>query len=141
MVWVEVLRIAGMGPEQGEKLDAAVAGLIGAGIGAASTLITVWIQAHFVEKRERAKTILDFAIRHRAEGLEHADKVVGPSTILPLAVHVHFQKELLLLVESNNVNPKSLAKLHAENDLVAQSIHDEKVSRVVKKAMADHEAR
>jgi len=116
-------------------MDAAVAGLIGVAIGSASSLITVWIQAHYQAKRERAKTVLDFAIRHRAEAFEYADKIAGPVAVTPLAAHVHYQQGLLDLIESNNVTAETLEKLHSQNDAVAQSIQDAKLARAVEKAM------
>lgn len=58
-------------------MDAAVAGLIGVAIGALSSLGAVWIQAHYQTRRERAKAVLDFAIRHRSEAFEYADRIEG----------------------------------------------------------------
>lgn len=103
-------------------MDAAVAGLIGVAIGALSSLGAVWIQAHYQTRRERAKAVLDFAIRHRSEAFEYADKIDGLRAIAPLAVHVHYQQGLLSLIEDSKITSESLEKLHSENDAVYKSI-------------------
>ena len=119
-------------------MDAAIAGLFGAVVGASSSLVTVWIQAHYQAKRERAKAVLDFAIRHRSEAFEYADKIAGPVAVTPLAAHVHYQQGLLKLIETNTLTAEALEKLHSENDDISQSIQDAKQARVVAKVMASH---
>lgn len=105
-------------------MDSGVAGLIGAGIGAASSVLTIFIQAHFAARRERAKTVVDFAIRHRAEILENSDRISGPVTVLPLAVYVHFQEGMLRLIERNKVTPAELLKLRIANDDLVKSLEN-----------------
>ena len=122
-------------------MDSAVAGLIGAAIGAGGSVVTVWIQAHYQAKRERAKAVLDFAIRHRSEAFEYADKIAGPVAVTPLAAHVHYQQGLLNLIETNSLTAESPEKLHLENDAISQSIQDAKQARVVKKVMDKHNNR
>jgi len=102
-------------------LDAAVYGLVGAVIGSASSIATVWIQSKYQARRERAKAVLDFSIRHRAEVVENSDKLSGPVTVLPLAVYIHYQEGMLKLVESGNVTKEALVQLRKANDaLVAE---------------------
>lgn len=102
-------------------LDAAVYGLVGAVIGSASSIATVWIQSKYQARRERAKAVLDFSIRHRAEVAENSDKISGPVTVLPLAVYIHYQEGMLKMVESGNVTKEALVELRKANDaLVAE---------------------
>ena len=103
-------------------MDAAVAGLIGAGIGAASSVLTIWFQSHYSAKRERAKAVLDFSIRHRAEVVDNSEKIAGPVTVLPLAVYVHFQQGMLDMVESGKVTTEALIRLRKENDDLVEKL-------------------
>ncbi|MGE8324555.1 hypothetical protein [Pseudomonas urmiensis] len=112
----------GAGQGANMALDAGVAGLIGAGIGAASSVITIWIQSHYSAKRERAKAVLDFSIRHRAEVVENSEKIAGPVTVLPLAVYVHFQEGMLRMVESGKVTPEKLVALRKQNDDLVEQL-------------------
>ncbi|WP_063030645.1 hypothetical protein [Pseudomonas yamanorum] len=105
-------------------MDAAVAGLIGAGIGAASSVLTIWFQSYYLAKRERAKAVLDFSIRHRAEVVENADKISGPVTVLPLAVYVHFQQGMLDIVESGKVTTEALVRLRKDNDELVEKLSE-----------------
>ncbi|WP_460371620.1 hypothetical protein ACOYXF_08795 [Pseudomonas sp. Tul1A2] len=66
--------------------------------------------------------MLDFAIRHRSEAFEYADRIEDQCAIAPLAVHVHYQQAILSLIEANAITTDSLEKLHRENELVYMSI-------------------
>lgn len=96
-------------------MDAAVAGLIGAAIGASSSLITVWIQARYTAKRERAKFAVEFAEKDRRDSREYAITMGRQGPVPPVALYAHYHSEMLKLLESGKMNPKSMEKLTADN--------------------------
>ncbi|KMY04299.1 hypothetical protein V476_25540 [Pseudomonas syringae KCTC 12500] len=116
-------------------MDAAWGVVLGAAIGATSSFGAMWLQAHYQSKRERAKTILDLAIRHRSEAFQYADKITGPISVSPLAVHVHFQDQLLRLVEEGSLTPESLERLHVDNSLLEKVIRESKLKRVTEEVI------
>ncbi|WP_032607941.1 hypothetical protein [Pseudomonas syringae] len=121
-------------------MDAAWGVILGAAIGATSSFGVMWLQAHYQSKRERAKTILDLAIRHRSEAFQYADKIPGPISVSPLAVHVHFQDRLLRLVEEDSLTAESLEKLHVENNRLEKVIRESKLKRVVEEVIPNRAA-
>ena len=96
-------------------MDAAVAGLIGAAIGSSSSLITVWIQARYTAKRERAKFAVEFAEKDRRDSREYAITMGNRGAIPPVALYAHYHSEMLKLLESGKMNPKSMEKLTVDN--------------------------
>lgn len=105
-------------------MDAAIAGLIGAAIGSASSLLTVWIQAHFVAKRERAKFVMEFAASDRREALDTAIRLGKGGGVAPVALYAHYHERLLELVESGKVTDAELKKLSQETDRIWKTMKE-----------------
>jgi hypothetical protein len=109
-------------------MDAAVAGLIGAGIGASSSLITVWIQARYQAKRERAKFVLEFAERDRYDSREQAIKRGSQGALPPVALYAHYHREMFELLENGKLNPSTMRQLTERNRKLwkaLRELHDE----------------
>ena len=113
-------------------MDAAVAGLIGAGIGAGTSLATVWIQAHFQAKREKAKTVLELAMRARSEELLEGLKLDRDYRPEPLAVHVTLQQRLLALVEKQRLTTKAVTELYDDCDKLSNAIENANANRPIR---------
>ena len=96
-------------------MDAAVAGLIGAGIGASSSLITVWIQARYQAKRERAKFAMEFAERDRQLMNQEADASGKTGPRPPVVLYAHYHRRMFDLLERGKLNDKTLRKMTEEN--------------------------
>lgn len=77
------------------KVDAAVAGLVGAAIGPSTTLITVWIQAHYLAKRERAKFVMEFAAVDRRHQMQEAIRQGKRAAIAPLSAFAKYHDRLI----------------------------------------------
>jgi len=105
-------------------LDAAIAGLIGVAIGAASSLGAVWIQAHYQTKRERAKFVMEFAASDRREALENTIRLNKSGGIAPVALYAHYHQRLLELIEKGTVSDIELKKLSKETDSIWKAIKE-----------------
>lgn len=103
-------------------MDAAVAGLIGAGIGASSSLITVWIQARYQAKRERSKFIMEFAANDRKEAIESARLRGASAAVAPVALYAHYHSRLLEMIERGKVDDADLSKLSQETDAIWKTV-------------------
>lgn len=95
-------------------MDAAVAGLIGAAIGSSTTLITVWIQAYYLAKRERAKFVMEFAAADRREHMQEAVRQEKRVALAPVSVFAKYHDRLMTLIEQGKLNEKELHKLSKE---------------------------
>lgn len=95
-------------------MDPAITGLIGAGIGAGTTVAVTWLQSHYLAKRERARAVMEIALAHRREAFEYAELVPGKITIPPPAIHMHYHHRIMSLIEDNKLTPEELLKLSEE---------------------------
>ncbi|MCF5225750.1 hypothetical protein [Pseudomonas syringae] len=95
-------------------MDAAIAGLVGAAIGSTTTLITVWIQARYLAKRERTKFVMEFAATDRREHMQEAIRQGKSAAIAPVSVFAKYHDRLARLIEKDKLNEKELSKLSKE---------------------------
>ena len=95
-----------------------VTGLIGAIIGAASSVITIVIQTRIADKRERVKMITELALQDQKNGLEVAIQSGKPNSIMPLVTFIHYHSELVKLLENDQLTPENLAALSKKNETV-----------------------
>lgn len=103
-------------------MDAAVAGLIGAGIGASSSLITVWIQARYQAKRERARFAMEFAERDRQVMHQEAIAVGKVGPLPPVVLYAHYHQRMFDLLERGKLDDKTLRKMTDENRRLGRTI-------------------
>jgi hypothetical protein len=101
-----------------------LAGLFGAIIGAAGSVITVLVQARTADRRDRIRMVIDLAAEDRRQLLELATKTGRPIKMLPPVAHLHYYIGLVKLLESGGVSANSLEKLHAENAEVVRKIYE-----------------
>jgi len=100
-------------------MDAAVAGLIGAALGSTTTLITVWIQARYLAKREKVKFILEFAAADRREQMQEAVRQGKRASVAPISVYAKYHERLAELIEKGRLNEKTLKELSKETNLIS----------------------
>lgn len=105
-------------------MDAAVAGLLGAAIGAGTSLVTVWVQAHYQSKREQARFILEYATSDRLTTIDEARErgVGGP--VPPVALFAHYNQGLIKLLEGGKLSKSELKRLADENDDLWKAIRE-----------------
>jgi hypothetical protein len=103
-------------------MDAAVAGLIGAAIGSGTSILTVWLQAIYLGRRERAKFVMEFASKDRQSAVDGA-RIAGKSAaVAPIALYAHYHSRLLKMIEQGNVSDAELEKLSAETDAIWNAV-------------------
>lgn len=124
MVGDGVLRVTGMGP-QGIAMDAAVVGLAGVVVGSAATLLGQWIQAHYTQKREKRKLLLEAAIQNRAQDIS---VILGSneksSTAAPMAAYILHQQVMNKLVESGKLSAVDVEKAFAQHLLDSKRLSE-----------------
>lgn len=103
-----------MGPE-GIAMDAAIAGLVGVGIGALATIAGQWIQAHYNSKREKQKLLLDAAIQNRAQDI---NAILGRGEMrraAPMAAYILHQQTMNKLAEAGELSGPDVEKAFAQH--------------------------
>lgn len=110
-------------------MDAAVAGLVGAGIGAGSSVFIAWIQAVYSARRERSRFIMEFAAADHAKAVSRAAASGRGYTIMPLSIYAHYHSRLYTMIEKNKVSESALTKLSLEIDSLWKEVRSPEDSR------------
>lgn len=103
-------------------MDAAIAGLVGAGLGLVGSLGAVWIQNHYLTKRERAKSVMEIAVRSREQEVSLVAAGARRRNILPIEVYVQHHQAIFDLLEKGDFNTKAVVKIFAERDSLARRL-------------------
>ncbi|MBV4507663.1 hypothetical protein HU751_022790 [Pseudomonas sp. BW13M1] len=96
-------------------MEAWLAGLLGALVGAAGSFGGIWIQSRYQHQREMAKMVMESATKDRDHLLEMARKNGGGGPLPPVVLFVHYHGEMFKLMGKGKLNHKRLKKLHEEN--------------------------
>lgn len=99
-----------------QPLVALVSGLVGALIGAASSVATIAIQSHYQGKRDLRRMAFDAAIADSQQALEAAKTLKREAEMAPLTAYVHFHVRYLELLEKGTLTAESLKALKEERD-------------------------
>ncbi len=87
----------------------------GAVIGSLASIVAIWIQSHFQNKRDRNRLAIEAAIEDHRAGLE-VMKQTPYATIAPLPAFLHYHFKYLQLLEDNKVTVEAMSELDAERD-------------------------
>jgi hypothetical protein len=114
-----------------------LAGLLGALIGAAASIITVVVQARAQASRDRTKEAVALAVEDWKSRMEMMKQRGG--IMYPLAVFIHYHTKLLGLAEKGELTPAAIDKLAKEQDALIQAIEsqDERRRRDARQATAN----
>ena len=97
-------------------------GLLGAIIGAAASIGTVWIQSHYQSKRDRLRLVTELALEDYKTNIElaklHGKRFSAP----PVALYLHYHLELAKLLEKGSISSVELEVLMEENQSVLETI-------------------
>jgi len=101
-------------------------GFVGALVGAAATVLTVWLQARATERRERAKMAIDLAVIDYKMSIdrltEQAKNSSKPTPVPPIAIHVAYHAGLVQAVLDGKLTGKKHAEIVASMREVRASI-------------------
>jgi hypothetical protein len=91
-----------------------LSGLIGAIVGAASSLIAAWIQAAKADRRDRMNAIIDLAWREYEYGYNTLKASGRGGVVPPISVYLLHNLKLIDLLESGKVDQEKLQNLYEE---------------------------
>ena len=89
--------------------------LIGAFIGALSSIITISIQQKSQSKRDKMKLASEMAENDRKFSHELAKERGKPYTLLPVSIFQHYHFEILTALEKGNVKASDIEKITKKN--------------------------
>ena len=87
----------------------------GAVIGSLASILTIWIQSHFQNKRDRNRLAIEAAIEDHKAAVEVA-KGHQQAQLAPLTAFIHYHFKYLQLHENNELTEEAICKLNAERD-------------------------
>lgn len=99
-----------------------ISALMGALVGAAASVITVIVQAHFQNKRELVKEAIALALEDWKARL--AIVTLKGGAALPLAVFVQYHTKLIQLAEEGQINSETVRALNEEQELLIKTIRE-----------------
>ena len=92
----------------------AVIGLVGALIGALSSIITIYIQVRITGKREKSKLIFNTALEEHKKRIDHEMAIKSGASIPPLVTAILWYYKILKLLEKDKLNTKTIENLDKE---------------------------
>lgn len=101
-------------------MDAAVAALIGAGIGVAGTVAAAWMQQNAQTRRELVKVAVDLALADYKRMIEHSDH--GGKSLPPVTLYVTYHADLLRAVAAGAVEADTLDRIDAKQEALMRHI-------------------
>lgn len=100
-------------------MDTAIAGFLGALIGAGASLFGLAIQQHYQTKRERLKIAADLGLGEYKHDLELA-KSAGAGCVAPISAYVIYHARLLEELSNGCLNQETIKVLTEErNNILA----------------------
>ncbi|MES9925988.1 MAG: hypothetical protein ABW152_18055 [Candidatus Thiodiazotropha endolucinida] len=101
-------------------MDTAIAGFLGAIIGAAASLIGLAIQQHYHTKRERLKIASDLGLSEYKYDLENI-AARGGGLVAPISAYVIYHARILDEMAKGPISPETIKTLHEERDKVLEA--------------------
>lgn len=94
-------------------MEAAIAGFLGALVGAGASLLGLVVQQHYQTKRERMKMAADLGLSEYQTDLTLA-KEAGGGHVAPVSAYVIFNVRLLEEMSKGCITPETIKKLTEE---------------------------
>ncbi|MHB9074194.1 MAG: hypothetical protein ACYC6G_11790 [Desulfobaccales bacterium] len=107
-----------------EKYFPLIIGFIGAIIGAATSITTMYLQNKTQIKREKIKLAAELGLEDFKLSFELVKTSGKPFTLFPLACFVHFHSELLELLETGELNETKIKEIFESNQKVIKAIKE-----------------
>ena len=120
-------------------MDAAVAALIGAGvgatIGAVSSAANMWFQQCAQTQRELVKVAVDLAVVDYKRLLEHADH---KGKLVPISLYVSYHADLMRAIADGTFDEVTIERLDAKQERLARFLFaKESVRRAARAGKAE----
>lgn len=96
--------------------------LFGALIGAATSVVTIIVQAHYQNKREMTKEAITLALADWKTRLALISENGG--TALLLAVFVQYHSKLIHLAEQGLINPRTIRQLNTDQEQLIMTLEE-----------------
>lgn len=100
-------------------MDAAVAALLGTGLGVVGTIAGTWLQQHYQSRRERQKMAVDLSVAEHEQAVKFALNSDHPVAVPPMTAYVLYHLDMLDLAEKGDVSAESVKIVAAKHKLVA----------------------
>ena len=110
-------------------MDAAIAALIGAAVGAVGSFGAMWIQQRHQTRRERLKLAADLGLADYKEQVENASKYTAPTKVPPLSAYVMYHADFLDELAKGEITPATIQRLHKRQQLLMEHYYDHKKNR------------
>jgi|SRR6266702_4665163 len=100
-------------------MDAAIAALAGAAIGAAASLGTTWIQQRHQTRRDLLRSAVELGQAERQEFIDKLKSQSGGGPLLPVSVYVAHHAEVLQAIAAGRYGPEVVRRIEeAQQELV-----------------------
>ena len=91
-----------------------ISGLLGAIIGAGTSILTVYIQSRASANRDRQRHITELALKDYEITLKHAKDTGTKGAMPPISRYIYYYSKLNTLMEQDHITGESLSRLHQE---------------------------
>jgi hypothetical protein len=105
-------------------MDAALAALIGAAVGAAGSFGVMWIQQRQQTKRERLKIAADLALADYNVQVDLAKRRGQPSRLPPISAFVMYHAEYLDELAKGEITPEIVQRLNKRQEQLIEHYYD-----------------
>ena len=99
-----------------------IAGFVGALIGAGASIVTVFIQSYYQNRREISNHAMNIALEDWKTRLEFIQEEGG--TMFPLAVFIQYHTSLAKLAHEGKITPEVINELHEEQERLIRALEE-----------------
>lgn len=110
-------------------MDAALAALLGAAIGAAGSFGVMWIQQRHQNRRERLKLAADLGLAEYNRQLELAKNNREPMRFPPISAYVMHHAEFLDALANGEITPEIIQRLQNKQEQLMEHYYDYRKAR------------
>lgn len=118
-------------------MDAAMAGLIGAALGAmlgaGAALGSAWMQQSGQSKRERLKAAADLGLAEYAHRVKEVERL-GEGSVVALSVYVAYHAEVLDSLARGSFDPEAVAAIDKRQIALVQAIEGRPSGKDIREA-------
>jgi len=90
-------------------------GLVGAIIGAAASVATVWLQLRALGRRERLRQAAELALEEFKVNIDLAKSGKGPPGVMPISVLTHYHAEVLAALDRGDLSVETMRGIYQRN--------------------------